>query len=236
MHPLLLSQPWADLRSIRDRLGAVFSGVRGDRRLDPTSQFVHALVGVRTYDAISDKAFLRLVERFRRWDDVADAPVEAIGTVLAGVTFADKKAAGLKIALRQIRARFGAVDLEFLADDPVDIALFRLEEIHGVHRKIAAATLNFSTLRRRAFVVDTHVLRVMRRFGFVSPTADTVAAFDAVMAAADGLDADDLYELHWHVKWLGQEACTHGRTWCFRCPLSDICLKRGIGEAQAAKR
>ena len=67
---------------------------------------------------------------------------------------------------RSACAREGS-NLDFLGDHPVEQGLRWLEEIYGVGRKIAAATLNFSTLRKRAMVVDTHVLRVLRRFGFV---------------------------------------------------------------------
>jgi len=58
------------------------------------------------------------------------------------------------------------------------------------------------------------------------PHADEIAVFDAVMAAADGFSADDLYELHWHVKALGQRICTHSRALCESCPLSGSCAKR----------
>ncbi|HEX4861470.1 MAG TPA: hypothetical protein VFV07_09550, partial [Rhizomicrobium sp.] len=108
------------------------------------------------------------------------------------------------------------------------------EEIYGVGRKIAAATLNFSTLRKRAMVVDTHVLRVLRRFGFVSSSAPAEEAYDAVMAAAGELDADDLYELHWHIKRLGQKFCTSVQASCAHCPLSELCLRRV--ESTASRR
>lgn len=214
-----------DLQSIRDRLGAVFGKIRGGRRPDPTSQFVRAFIGCRTYDEISDCVFARLVRRFRNWDDIADAPADDIEAVLRDITFPERKAPELKLALREIRIRRGAINLEFLADYPVEAALSWLEELHGVGRKTAAATLNFSTLCKRAFVVDTHVLRVMRRFGLIGPKADEIAAFAAVMAA-DDFDADDLYELHWYLKRLGQKTCTHFRALCAFCPLSDICMRR----------
>ncbi len=216
----------ADLQSVRDRLGAVFGKIRDDRRLDPTSQFVHAFIGSRTYDEVASQAFVRLVGQYGSWDDIADAPVNDIETILVRVTYAEKKAPALKFALRKIRARAGSIDLEFLADHPVEPGLFWLEQIYGTGRKIAAATLNFSTLRKKAFVVDTHVLRVMRRFGFVNPRADEVAVYDAVMAVANDFDADDFYELHWYLKGLGRKICTHSRALCASCSLSDICMKR----------
>jgi endonuclease-3 len=226
MQGCLFSDRQGDLRAVGNRLEAVFGKIRDEQRLDPTSQFVHAFIGSRTYDEISSRAFARLVARYQNWDDIADAPAIDIESALAGVTYSDDKAVNLKGALRKIRACTGTISLEFLADLPVETGLLWLENIYGVGRKIAAATLNFSTLRKRAFVVDTHVLRVMRRFGFVGASADGVAVYDAVMTSVPDFDADGLYELHWQLKYLGQRTCTHANASCGSCPLSDICLKR----------
>ena len=215
-----------DLVSIRQRLAAHFGKIRVEERPDPVSQLVGSFIGSRTYDWKSWDAFVRLVRRYPSWDAVADAPVADIKATLEGVTFSERKAPELRQALQAIRMRFGQINLDFLADHSVEQAMNCLEQIHGVGPKIAAATLNFSSLRARTFVVDTHVLRLLRRFGFVGMRADTKVVYDAVMAAADGLDADDLFELHWQMKGLGQTVCTHAQALCSSCPLSDICQRR----------
>ena len=216
----------ADLASLRERLAVRLGKIRVEERPDPVSQLVGSFIGSRTYDWKSWDVFVRLVERYPSWDEVADASVADLEATLEGVTFSEKKAPGLKQALRAIRTRFGQITLDFLAGYDVDQALSCLKQIHGIGPKIAAATLNFSALRMRTFVVDTHVLRVLRRFGLVKMKADAEATYDAVMAVADGLDADDLFELHWHMKRLGQTICTHAEAFCTSCPLSDICLRR----------
>lgn len=227
MQTNLFLDPAGDIRAIRDRLRDLMGPIRDAQRLDPVSQLVRSFIASRTHDRDSWEAFLRLSRRFRTWDALAGAPVGEIETLLEGVTLASKKAPELKEALRKIRVRAGALHLGFLAGHPVDQALRWLEEIHGIGRKIAAATLNFSTLRKRAFVVETNVLRVLRRFGFVDARADIKDAYEAVMDAAQGFDADDLYELHWHLKRLGQKFCTDARAYCAACPLSETCMKRG---------
>jgi protein ImuA len=215
-----------DLQSIRDRVTVRVGKIRIEDRPDPVSQLVGSFIGSRTYDLKSWDVFVRLVRRYPSWDSVADAPITDIEAVLEGVTLSEKKATELRQALRSIRARFGQINLDFLVDHSVDQALDCLEKIHGVGQKIAAATLNFSLLRKRIFVVDAHILRLLRRFGFVGMRADTEAATDAVMAAADGLDADDLFELHWQMKSISQTICTHAQALCESCPLSDVCLRR----------
>ena len=216
----------ADLRSVQDRLSAKFGRVPDGERLDPVSQFVCSLLGSRTHDEISWDAFIRLVGHYQTWDAIADALEADIKAVIWDVTYPERKVPELKQALRKIRACYGRISFDFLIGLDIEQALFQLEQIQGVGRKIAAATLNFSTFHGRAFVVDTHVLRVLRRFGFVGVNASAETAYDAVMAAADDFNADGLRELHWHLKSLGQQTCSHARAQCVSCPLSDICLRR----------
>jgi endonuclease III len=216
----------ADLRSIRDRLTVSFGKIRIEKRPDPVSQFAGSVLGSLTRDEISLTAFRRLITHFRNWNAIADAPEADIEGVVWDVTHPEKKAAYLKRALRIIRACSGGINLDFLADWEVEQALCWLERIDGVGRKTSAATLNFSSLRGRTFVVDTHVLRVLRRLGFVDANASTETAYDAIMTAADDFDADDLFEMHWQIKSLGQTVCKYAHASCFSCPLSDMCLQR----------
>jgi endonuclease-3 len=233
MQANLFSSPAGDIRALRNRLSAVFGPIRASDRLEAIDQFVRSFIGSQTYDDVSWKAFWRLARHFRSWEALADAPEAEIAAELAGVTHAERKAPALKRALRKIRVRAGVLDLEFLADHPAEQGLRWLEEIDGVGRGIAASTLNFSVLRKRAFVVDTPVLRVLRRFGFVDARAESAEAYDAVMDAAAEFDADDLYELHWYLKRLGQKTCTAYRALCVSCPLSDVCLRRVEAAATA---
>ncbi len=215
-----------DLRSIRGRLTAHFGKIRIENRPDPVSQFVGSILGNLTRDEVSLNVFERLMMHFRNLDVIADAPEADIEDVIWDVTYPENKAAYLKRALRIIRASSGEINLDFLADWDVEQALCWLERIEGVGRKTSAATLNFSFLRGRTFVVDAHVLRVLRRLGFVGANASAETAYDAVMSAADDFDADDLFEMHWQIKRLGQTVCKYANVSCFSCPLSDMCLQR----------
>ncbi|HEY2032993.1 MAG TPA: hypothetical protein VGH02_04840 [Rhizomicrobium sp.] len=226
MQTNLFSGQSADLRFLRDRLKIAFGRDRAGFRVSAINQFIRSFIASRTLDWQSDRAFTRLLNRYSGPEALAEAPVGEIEAALEGVQFADKKARELKDALLHIRARAGSVDLEFLAGLDVETALVWLEQIRGVGRKIAAATLNFSTLKKRAFVVDTHIIRIMRRFGFVKPNAETEDVYEAVMAAAGDMSADDLTEFHWHLKRLGQNTCKALKANCSVCPLIESCLKR----------
>ena len=90
--------------------------------------------------------------------------------------------------------------------------------------------LNFSTLNKRAMVVDTQVHRVARRLGLVSRSAEPAQSHEALMAMApNGWAAEDFYELHWLMKGLAQSLCTDSPPACGRCPLNALCPRVDVG-------
>ena len=193
-------------------------------RLDPVSQLVMGLIGGRTRGEVSKAAFEALLTRFGRWESVRDAPVAEVEEVIGSVTFADVKAPRLKATLAAITRCHGRLSLDSLENRTVDEALAWLERLPGVGRKVAAATLNFSTLRKAALVIDTHHLRVLRRLGLVSRRSDVRRAYESIMPLLPPeWSSDDLDEHHQLMKTLGQTICRHGGPICFRCSLQEYC-------------
>ena len=193
-------------------------------RLDPVSQLVLSLIGGRTRGAVSQAAFQVLQQRFGCWEAVRDAPVAEIHAAIRTVTFADVKAAHLKAALTAITAAEGRLTLDRLDSLTVADALLWLEGLPGVGRKVGAATLNFSTLRKKALVIDTHHLRVLARLGFVDTRCSFQQAYDRIVPLLPaGWRAADFDEHHQRMKRLGQTLCRPGAMACRRCPLYDLC-------------
>lgn len=224
MQPSLAFDHAPILPQIRERLLAVFGPQRDAERADPLSQFVAAFISTRTHDDVSVPAFRRLRRRYQTWEALARATAAEIEPVIRPVTFADKKALFLPSALRMIIARSGSLDLHFLADWDEEMAMQWLDGLPGVGPKIAATVLNFSTLRKRNLSVDTHLLRVGKRLRLLSPRADYDSGYEPFMRLVPhDWDADDLYEFHWLMKYLGQRDCTHALPACARCPLRDLC-------------
>jgi endonuclease-3 len=234
----------ADIVFMRDRTAAAFGPQALLRRRDPLRQLVRSMLGSRTRDEISDAAFARLIDRYESWPELAAAQPDAIREVIADVTYAGDKAERLNRSIRLIAAERPDFDLDFLGALPVEEALRWLERLPGVARKVAAATLNFSTLNRPAFVVDEHVRRVLCRFGLIGLKADNRRAYYAVMAAAESWDAPALAELHILLKRLGQTFCRKGKKECHSCPLRERCGARleldrtveGLADSQSRLR
>ncbi len=226
------------LEAAHGRLFARFGRPGPWRLLDPVSQFVMGMIGGRTREAESRAAFEALRGRLGDWDAVRDAPPGAIHAAIAAVNFAEVKAPRLQEALRAITALRRHIELDFLRDLAVDTALAWLERIPGVGRKVSAATLNFSTLRMRALVVDTHHLRVVRRLGLTRPRAPYGEAYRRLMSRLPlEWDAGDLDDHHQLFKRLGQTICRADGSECPACPLRDLCPSNpGGGIASKSSR
>jgi endonuclease-3 len=198
-----------------------FGGAGGIPRRTPIGQLVKSLISSRTRDAVSLAAYRSLRERFGSAAGIAAAPVAAVETVIARVTFADVKAPRLVEALRRIEAEHPDFRLDHLGDPPVPQALAELETLPGVGRKTAASVLNFSTLDRPVLVVDSHVARVIGRLAGVP--ADPVRISEAVTTAMPHWPAPAFVAFHVQLKRLGQTLCSWDVPRCEGCPLSAAC-------------
>lgn len=214
-----------DLAFIRRSLTRAFGRLTRFERRDPVWRMTRSLIGCRTQDEVAEPALARLMARWPHPRLLAAAPAAQVERVIGDVTYAEDKSVNLVAALGWIGRERPDYDLSFLCALPVHEALAWLERLPGVGPKVAAATLNASTLRMPVFIVDCHVHRVLVRFGFIARRATAKQARDVVTAAATSLGAEDLLELFVQMKRLGQEFCHHFRTDCAACPLAARCRK-----------
>jgi endonuclease-3 len=212
------------LPQLRARLLEFYGPQQPARRMDPLSTLIKSVISSRTYDAVSWAAFVQLREAFPDWAALADTLPRDIEAVIAPVTHADRKARQLPVLIRVLQTRPYGLELGFLKDHIVDQAMAWLCELPGVGPQSAAKCLNFSTLNMRALAVDTHVHRVTRRLGLTSRSGDAALAYETLMSLIPPeWTAEDLYELHWLLKGLGQDICADPLALCGRCPLKDVC-------------
>jgi len=212
-----------DLERWRGKLAPLLDDITILPRRKPAGQLVKSLISGRTRDAVSLDAYRRLGKRYHSAARIADAPPDDVAAVIYDVTFAEQKSRWLVAAMAEIRSACPDFNLDFLAAMPIDAALGWLERLPGVGRKVAASTLNASSLARPVFIVDTHVLRVLRRLRFMHDTADISATSEAVTAARPGWDADDFLGFHVATKRLGQIACHETAPACGACLLQADC-------------
>ncbi|WP_212741942.1 MULTISPECIES: endonuclease III [unclassified Sphingomonas] len=196
-------------------------------RRAPIGALVKSMISGRTRDAVSLAAYDRLAAAFGTPARLLAAGPAEVLRCIGAVTHAEDKARYLIGALGRIAAERRGFDLRFLGELPLDDALAWLERLPGVGRKVAAATLNASTLDRPVLIVDGHVLRVLRRTGFVRRSAEGRAASEAVTRAMPEWRGGDFLDFHIATKKLGQTLCRFDAADCARCPLRTDCRARG---------
>ncbi len=154
-----------------------------------------------------------------------NASVAEVEDLIQSVTWPEQKAPRIQSILRQIsEARNGVLELEFLADLPVEEARAWLEKLPGVGPKTSAAVLNFSRLRKPALPVDCHHHRVAVRTGLI-PKSVAVGPSHIVLQAQlpPEWDAQAVYDNHEVLMLHGQRCCYFNNPACHRCAIWDLC-------------
>ncbi len=186
---------------------------------DPLSVLVQTILSQNTSDANSWPAFDRLRSTFRSWEELASADVGDIESAIRTSGLGRIKATRIRQALKEIIQSRGALDLDFLAELPVDEAGEWLKQLPGVGDKTANCVLLFA-LGRPALPVDTHIFRVAARLGLLPPRATLQEAHKILGKMVSG---KDVYDFHVLTIGHGRKTCTAQRPSCPRCALRRIC-------------
>jgi len=209
------------LQCVADRLDARYGPRRWQRGRPPLDELILTILSQHTSDANAERAFRALRERFSTWEEVRAAPVADVAGAIRGGGLAAQKAPRIQTALNAALASRGRLDLDHLADLPLEDARAWLTGLSGVGPKTAACVLLFA-LGRPALPVDTHVHRVARRLGLIGPTVAAEAA-PARLEPALGGDRDRVYAFHVNMIAHGRAVCRARQPHCERCPLTECC-------------
>jgi endonuclease-3 len=205
----------ARVRAIRDRLRGTYGRPVERPHGQPIEELVRTVLSQNTNDRNRDIAYARLRERFPAWEDVRDAPLADVEEAIRPGGLAYTKAPRIQSILRELGDH---PSLDWLRDAPRDDAISYLVGLPGVGRKTAACVLIFS-FGRPEIPVDTHVFRVGKRLGLISPAASFDRAHDELRLV---VDSEDAYELHINLIRHGRAICRPAPR-CPQCPLRRMC-------------
>lgn len=210
--------------AIHRRLLEVYGEPKWRHPLPPLDELISTILSQNTNDRNRDRAFEALRARFPNWEAVRDAPVEEVMEAIRPAGLANQKAPRLQQVLRAITQQRGTLDLNFLAEMPLEEARRWLMQFKGVGPKTAAIVLLFS-LGRPAFPVDTHIYRVTGRIG-LRPSKMSVEEAHSFLEAL--FPPETYYAAHLNLIRLGREVCQARRPQCERCPIRPWC-EYGMG-------
>jgi endonuclease-3 len=207
-----------------------YHGRKNFKPHDGMDELVSCILSQNTTDANRDRAFDALKARYASWDEVANAdPNELIDTIRpAGL--ANSKGPNIQATLRAIHAERGEYNIDFLTALPPIEAINWLLTLPGVGRKTASIVLCFG-YGMAAFPVDTHVLRVGQRIGFLPPR---ITADNAHLVMEAIVPPEDYYSFHLQLIYHGRRVCKARAPLCSLCPIQQWCDYYQSGDAATA--
>jgi endonuclease-3 len=189
------------------------------QHLPPVDELVSTILSQSTSDINRDKGFYALKEKYPDWLSVMNAPEVEVRDTIRPAGLANQKAPRIQAALRQIVEERGELDLDFLAEMPLDDALAWLMRMKGVGRKTASIVMLFA-FGRPAFPVDTHVHRLTGRIGLIGPKVTADKAHEILQNMGE---ADTFYAFHLNLIRHGREICIARNPRCGLCVLQSYC-------------
>lgn len=176
----------------------------------PFQLLVATIMAAQTTDKLVNTLTPALFEKYPTIQDMADAKVEDIATLISKVNFAGNKAKNIKAAAQMIMDKYGGEVPQTMED---------LDALPGVARKTANVVLGHAFGIASGIVIDTHGIRMANKLGLSDQkTPEKIER--------------DLMELLPQDKWIqfGSMITLHGRHKCISrphecddCPLGDLC-------------
>lgn len=145
-----------------------------------TDSIVSTMLSQNTTDANAKAAFSNLKQRFPDWQSVLDCADDDIGKLEDAIKVAGlskTRAQRIVAMLTQVKAEQGIPSLEYIKELNDEDIKQELSRFKGLGPKTISCVLLFA-LGRDEFPVDTHVLRITSKMGWVSPGSTREGAYE----------------------------------------------------------
>ena len=193
---------------------------RRKRTVDPLDVLIQTILSQNTNDQNRDRAYQRLKTRFPHWGDVIEGERRTIIEAIRPGGLAEQKARRIQEILRWIKKREGKLSLDFLKKMESNEIERILGALNGIGPKTVHCLLLFG-LGRDAFPVDTHILRVGKRLGFVPEWMDAEKAHPWMIPLIPKAKS---LSLHLNLIQFGRYLCKARNPLCHLCFLTKECL------------
>jgi len=188
---------------------------------DPFKVLVSTVLSARTKDETTEEASERLFSRVKTVEDLARLSVKEIEKLIYPVGFYRNKARALKKMAEVILKNYGG---------KVPDSLEELLKLPGVGRKTANLVLILG-FDKDAICVDTHVHRIVNRWGYVK----TRSPEETEMALREKLPREYWKIINGLLVAFGKTVCKPIAPLCSRCPLAVYCPRIGVKKPVRAK-
>jgi endonuclease-3 len=187
---------------------------------DPLDILIETILSQNTSDQNRDRAYQRLKTRFPRWEDVLEAKTKSIVSAIRPGGLAEQKARRIHEILHWIKEREGRLSLSFLKKMDSNEIKKTIGALKGIGPKTLHCLLLFG-LKREAFPVDTHILRVGKRLGFIPEGMNAEKAHSWMVPF---IPKGKSLSLHLNLIRFGRSVCKAKNPSCSICFLLKECL------------
>jgi len=208
------------VRRITRRLEKTYGRPQQEPPGDPLDTLVLTILSQNTNDRNRDRAYDALRAAFPRWEGVRRAKRRSVVRVIRPGGLAEQKAGRIREILRWVEAHFGGLSLSALHKTDSETIKEIFGNLNGVGPKTVHCLLLFG-LGREAFPVDTHVLRVGTRLGFIP---ERMSAEKAHSWMPPLVPEGKSLSLHVNLIRLGRALCRANNPRCPECFLKEVCL------------
>ena len=188
---------------------------------DPLDILIETILSQNTNDRNRDQAYQRLRARFPRWEDLLKAKTKAVMAALRPGGLAKQKSRRILEILRWIDEREGKLSLSFLRKMDSEEIKKTIGGLQGIGPKTLHCLLLFG-LGREAFPVDTHILRVGKRLGFIPEKFNAEVAHRWMVPLVPKRKS---LSLHLNLIQFGRKICKAKGPKCSICFLNKECLQ-----------
>ncbi|MGQ9647236.1 MAG: endonuclease III domain-containing protein [Thermodesulfobacteriota bacterium] len=220
MKPSGLKETKAQIERIDTLLERQYGIPKKGKKSDPLRVLVQTILSQNTNDRNRDWAYQRLKNQFPRWEEMLKGDRRAIEEALRPGGLARQKAKRIVDILQWLKKRQGKVSLAFLKRMDSEEVKETLSGLKGIGPKTVHCLLLFG-LGREAFPVDTHILRVGKRLGFIPERLDAVKAHSWM---APLVPKGKAFSLHLNLIKHGRSVCNAKKPQCKECVLKNECF------------
>jgi endonuclease-3 len=226
-----LKKPWqgredlkAKVRKITLLLEKQYGIPRREGPGESLDILIETILSQNTNDRNRDRAFQRLKMRFPQWEDVLRGQRKSIVSAIRPGGLAEQKARRIHDILRWIKKREGRLSLSFLKKIDSREIKKTIGSLKGIGPKTLHCLLLFG-LRREAFPVDTHILRIGKRLGFIPEGMNAEKAHSWMVPI---VPKGKSLSLHLNLIRFGRSVCRAKNPSCRTCflKMSVPCLER----------
>jgi endonuclease III len=186
---------------------------------NPFNEFLYIILSSKTPPYRYQKAYKKLKLSYPRFDDLAEATIDDLATVIEFAGLEKKKATQIIQSAIRLKQLFGRVTLSPLRAMSNEEAEKLLTSLPGIQIKSARCILLYS-LNRLVFPADNHCLRIAQRLGWIDKATFSKGTANFLQ---NRIPPRLHRDLHVGMVLLGRTYCLPKVPQCNDCPIRQFC-------------